>query len=44
MMIILFDNKQLIFLFLCCSQTNEAPFSRPPTLQDYSSDGDTEDE
>ncbi|XP_070160682.1 ubiquitin thioesterase trabid [Polyergus mexicanus] len=26
------------------AQTNEAPFSRPPTLQDYSSDGDTEDE
>ncbi|XP_066582108.1 ubiquitin thioesterase trabid [Prorops nasuta] len=26
------------------AQTNNAPFSRPTTLQDYSSDGDTEDE
>ena len=26
------------------SQTNNAPFLRPAVLQDYSSDGDTEDE
>lgn len=33
-----------LFTFYCYSQTNNAPFLRPAVLQDYSSDGDTEDE
>lgn len=37
------NRKMFIFIFFCRQMTS-APFSRPIPIQDYSSDGDTDDE